>query len=29
MRRTGTFCWIELLTTDSDSAKKFYGDLLA
>lgn len=24
----GTFCWIELQTTDSESAKKFYGGLL-
>jgi predicted enzyme related to lactoylglutathione lyase len=26
--KPGTFCWIELMTTDSDSAKKFYGELL-
>jgi predicted enzyme related to lactoylglutathione lyase len=24
----GTFCWIELMTTDSEGAKKFYGGLL-
>src|ERR1043166_8113445 len=23
----GTFCWIELATTDGDAAKKFYGEL--
>ena len=26
--KPGTFCWIELMTTDSDAAKKFYGGLL-
>ena len=26
--KPGTFCWIELMTTDSESAKKFYGGLL-
>jgi predicted enzyme related to lactoylglutathione lyase len=24
----GTFCWVELATTDQDAAKSFYGDLL-
>ena len=24
----GTFCWTELTTSDSDGAKKFYGDLM-
>ena len=24
----GTFCWVELSTTDTDGAKAFYGDLL-
>lgn len=23
----GTFCWIELVTSDGDAAKKFYTDL--
>ncbi|MDX1530109.1 MAG: VOC family protein [Rhodothermales bacterium] len=23
----GTFCWVELLTTDAEAAKAFYGDL--
>lgn len=23
----GTFCWVELMTTDTEKAKKFYGDL--
>ena len=23
----GTFCWIELSTTDPDDAKRFYGEL--
>jgi len=23
----GTFCWVELMTTDADAAKKFYGEL--
>ena len=26
--KPGTFCWIELMPTDSESAKKFYGGLL-
>jgi len=26
--KPGTFSWIELMTTDTDSAKKFYGGLL-
>jgi uncharacterized protein len=26
--KPGTFCWVELMTTDSESAKKFYGGLL-
>ena len=25
---TGSFCWIELGTTDQNAAKKFYGSLL-
>ena len=24
----GTFCWVELATSDGDVAKKFYGDIL-
>ena len=24
----GTFCWVELMTTDSGGAKKFYGELM-
>ncbi len=24
---TGSFCWLELVTTDQDAAKKFYGNL--
>jgi uncharacterized protein len=24
----GTFCWVDLATTDADAAKRFYGDLL-
>jgi len=23
----GTFCWVELSTTDQDAAKRFYGSL--
>lgn len=26
--RVGTFCWLELATTDLDSAKEFYGEVL-
>jgi predicted enzyme related to lactoylglutathione lyase len=26
--QVGSFCWIELATTDQDAAKKFYGSLL-
>ena len=25
--KPGTFCWIDLGTTDQDGAKKFYGEL--
>jgi predicted enzyme related to lactoylglutathione lyase len=25
--KPGTFCWIDLATTDAESAKKFYSDL--
>ncbi|MDQ4125630.1 MAG: VOC family protein, partial [Actinomycetota bacterium] len=24
----GTFCWVELSTTDTEAAKSFYGELL-
>jgi hypothetical protein len=24
----GTFCWVDLATTDQEAAKRFYGDLL-
>ncbi len=24
----GTFCWVELMTTDSEAAKSFYGELM-
>jgi uncharacterized protein len=24
----GTFCWVDLVTTDADAAKRFYGELL-
>jgi uncharacterized protein len=26
--KPGTFCWIELMTTSSEAAKKFYGEIL-
>ena len=24
---SGTFCWVDLATTDAEGAKAFYGDL--